>query len=102
MEEKVKKASVAASTILRNRFSNKESQWWRESFPKEKKTLGDKNFQSPKSPFDRKHIMRFRKGAKEEVVVVEAKASFSVRRPFSKKDLFSLHFSSSSSQSQFL
>ena len=70
MEEKVKKASVAASTILRNRFSNKKSQWWRESFPKEKKRLGDKNFQSPKSPFDRKHIMRFRKGAKEEVVEV--------------------------------
>jgi len=37
MEEKVKKASVAASTIFRNRFSNKKSQWWRESFPKEKK-----------------------------------------------------------------
>ena len=101
MEEKVKKASVAASTILRNRFSNKKSQWWRESFPKEKKRLGDKNFQSPKSPFDRKHIMRFRKGAKEEVIVAVAKASFSVR-PFSKKDLFSLHFSSFLSQSQFL
>ena len=101
MEEKVEKASVAASTALSYviDFPIKSHSSGESRFQK-KKRLGDKNFQSPKSPFDRKHIMRFRKGAKE--VVVAAKASFSVRWPFSEKDLFSLHFSSSSSQSQFL
>ena len=90
MEEKVEKASVAASTALSYviDFPIKSHSGGESRFQKKKKRLGDKNFQSPKSPFDRKHIMRFRKGAKEEVVVVEAKASFSVRWPFSKKRPF--------------